>query len=171
MRFMVIVKATKESEAGALPDPNSWPTWASSTKSSSRPASCSPCDGLQPSSKGARVKFSGKDTHRHRRPLRRNQGTRRRLLDLAGQIHGRGHRMDQTLPQPPRRRIRTRNPPGLRNGRFRAEFTPEEVTQHKEAASRPTNRPNTSSNHDVPLELNTISVFNPCLMCSRKHDC
>ena len=33
MRFMVIVKATKDSEAGRTPARSSWPTWVNTTKS------------------------------------------------------------------------------------------------------------------------------------------
>ena len=60
MRFMIIVEATKESEAGSLPDQRScWPRWATSTRSWSRRASCTAGEGLQPSSKGARVAVPG----------------------------------------------------------------------------------------------------------------
>ena len=34
MRFMMIVKASKESEAGAMPGEKSLPPWGSTTKSS-----------------------------------------------------------------------------------------------------------------------------------------
>ena len=42
-------------------------------------------DGLHPSSKGARVRFSGAKRTVDRRAVRRDQGADRRLLDLAGE--------------------------------------------------------------------------------------
>ena len=39
-------------------------------------------EGLHPSSKGARVRFSGDKRDRRRRPVHRDQGADRRLLDL-----------------------------------------------------------------------------------------
>ena len=54
-------------------------------------------DGLQPSSQGTRVRFDGDRAHGDRRAVRRDQGARRRLLDLAGQVDGRGRRVGQAL--------------------------------------------------------------------------
>ena len=59
MRFMMMVKANKDTEAGVMPSEKSWPPWRSTTRSWSRPACMLDGTGLQPSSKGARVKFSG----------------------------------------------------------------------------------------------------------------
>jgi hypothetical protein len=59
MRFMVIVKASKDSEAGVLP---SQELLAAMTKYNDELAKAGVMlagEGLQPSSKGARVKFSG----------------------------------------------------------------------------------------------------------------
>ena len=63
------------------PIPSSWPTFNDEL---AKAGVLLAYEGLHPSFKGARVHFSGKN--RHRRPLRRNQGTRRRLLALAGQV-------------------------------------------------------------------------------------
>jgi len=60
MRFMVIVKATKESEAGALPDPQLLHDMGKYNEELIKAGIVLAMDGLQPSSKGARVKFSGK---------------------------------------------------------------------------------------------------------------
>ena len=60
MRFMVIVKATPESEKeGALPDPQGLVEMGKYLEELSKAGVLLACDGLQPSSKGARVKFSG----------------------------------------------------------------------------------------------------------------
>ena len=61
MRFMVIVKATPESEKeGALPDPQLLLEMGKYNEEVSKAGVLLALDGLHPSSKGARVKFSGK---------------------------------------------------------------------------------------------------------------
>ena len=59
MRFMMLVKASKDSEAGAMPDDR---LIAAMTKYNEEMANAGillDLAGLQPSSKGARIKFSG----------------------------------------------------------------------------------------------------------------
>jgi hypothetical protein len=61
MRFMVIVKATAESEKeGALPDPQLLLDMGKYNEELSKAGVLLALDGLHPSSKGARVRFSGK---------------------------------------------------------------------------------------------------------------
>src|SRR5690348_9640561 len=61
MRFMVIVKATAESEKeGALPDPQLMAEMGKYNEELIKAGVVLAMDGLHPSSKGARVKFSGK---------------------------------------------------------------------------------------------------------------
>ena len=61
MRFMVIVKATPESEKeGFLPDPELMAEMSKFNEELIKAGVVLAMDGLQPSSKGARVKFSGK---------------------------------------------------------------------------------------------------------------
>jgi len=61
MRFMVIVKATPESEKeGALPDPQLFADMGKFNEELIKAGIVLAMDGLQPSSKGARVKFSGR---------------------------------------------------------------------------------------------------------------
>ena len=61
MRFMVIVKATPESEKqGSLPDPELMLEMGKYNEALSKAGVLLALDGLHPSSKGARVKFSGK---------------------------------------------------------------------------------------------------------------
>ena len=59
MRFMVIVKASKESEAGALPDPQLLAEMGKFNEELVRAGVMLAGEGLHPSSKGARVRFSG----------------------------------------------------------------------------------------------------------------
>ena len=59
MRFMVIVKATKESEAGVMPDEKLFTDMGKYNEQLAKAGVMLAGEGLQPSSKGARVKFSG----------------------------------------------------------------------------------------------------------------
>ena len=62
MRFMVIVKATADSEKeGALPDPQLMAEMGKFNEELIKAGVVLAMDGLHPSSKGARVKFSGKN--------------------------------------------------------------------------------------------------------------
>jgi hypothetical protein len=59
MRFMVIVKATKESEAGAMPSTQLLTEMGKFNEELVKAGVMLAGDGLHPSSKGARVHFSG----------------------------------------------------------------------------------------------------------------
>src|SRR5215467_9254677 len=61
MRFMVIVKASKESEAGILPDEKILTAMGKYNDELVKAGVLLAAEGLQASSKGARVKFSGKE--------------------------------------------------------------------------------------------------------------
>ncbi len=90
MRFMVIVKATKESEAGVMPSTRLLTEMGKFNEELVKAGVMLAGEGLRPSSKGARV---GKPAHRDRRPFCRDQRAYCRLLALAGEIEGRGDRM------------------------------------------------------------------------------
>ena len=59
MRFMVLVKANKDSEAGKLPDEKILTEMGKFNEELSKAGIMLAGEGLQPSSKGVRVKFSG----------------------------------------------------------------------------------------------------------------
>src|SRR5260221_14565047 len=59
MRFMVLVKANKHSEAGVLPDEKILKAMGRFNEELVKAGVMLAGEGLQPSSKGARVKFSG----------------------------------------------------------------------------------------------------------------
>ena len=59
MRFMVLVKATKDSEAGKLPSAELLADMGKFNEELARAGVLLAGEGLQPSSKGARVRFSG----------------------------------------------------------------------------------------------------------------
>jgi hypothetical protein len=61
MRFMVIVKATRDSEAGVMPTQELLAAMGKYNEELAKAGIMLAGDGLQPSSKGARVKFSGKN--------------------------------------------------------------------------------------------------------------
>ena len=60
MRFMLIVKATKESEAGILPSEKELAEMGKFNEELVKAGLMLAGEGLQPSSKGARIRFSGK---------------------------------------------------------------------------------------------------------------
>lgn len=59
MRFMIIVKASPDSEAGVLPSEELMTAMGNFNEELAKAGILIECDGLQPSSKGARVRFSG----------------------------------------------------------------------------------------------------------------
>ena len=59
MRFMILVKATKNSEAGVLPDEKLLAAMGKYNEELAKAGVLLAAEGLQPSSKGARVRFSG----------------------------------------------------------------------------------------------------------------
>jgi hypothetical protein len=59
MRFMVLVKATKESEAGVMPSEQLLAEMGKFNEELVKAGVLLGADGLQPSSKGARVRFNG----------------------------------------------------------------------------------------------------------------
>lgn len=62
MRFMVLVKADKNSEAGVMPSQELLTNMGKFNEELVKAGVMLAADGLQPSSKGARVKFTGKKT-------------------------------------------------------------------------------------------------------------
>jgi hypothetical protein len=61
MRFMLLVKATEESEAGAMPSEELLAEMTRFNEEMARAGVMLPGEGLHPSSRGARVRFSGKE--------------------------------------------------------------------------------------------------------------
>jgi hypothetical protein len=61
MRFMILVKATAESEAGVMPTEQMFTEMGRFNEELIKAGIMQAGEGLKPSSKGARVRFSGKD--------------------------------------------------------------------------------------------------------------
>ena len=62
MRFMVIVKASPDSEAGVMPTEKMLTDMGNFNEELTKAGVMLACEGLHPSSKGTRVKFSGGKT-------------------------------------------------------------------------------------------------------------
>jgi hypothetical protein len=63
MRFMVMVKATRDSEAGVMPSQELLAEMGRFNEELVKAGVMQAGEGLHPSSKGARVQFSGKERH------------------------------------------------------------------------------------------------------------
>ena len=115
MRFMVLVKAIKNSEAGVLPDEQLIVEMGKFNEQLVKAGVMLAGDGLQPSSKGARIKI-GADGKRTviDGPVHRNQRAARRLLDDSGEVEGGSDRVVPALPG------RGRDSAGVRRRRLRA---------------------------------------------------
>lgn len=109
MRVMVIVKASKSSEAGVMPSERLLTEMGRFNEELAKAGVMLAGEGLKPSAEGARVRFAGARAYRGGRALRRNLGADRRILAVAGEVHGRGDRMGEALSQPARGR--QRDPP------------------------------------------------------------
>jgi hypothetical protein len=59
MRFMIIVKATKDSEAGAMPEEKLFAEMATYHEELAKAGALLDGSGLQPSAKGWRIKYAG----------------------------------------------------------------------------------------------------------------
>ena len=120
MKFMMMVKADANTEAGELPDEKLLAEMGKYNEELVKAGVMLAGEGLQPSSKGARVRFSARQADRHRRPVRRDEGAHRRLLDDPGEVEGGGDRVGRSAAPircPDGRR--DRDPPGVRGGGFR----------------------------------------------------
>ena len=61
MRFMILVKATRDSEAGVLPTAQAFAEMGRFNEELVKAGVMQAGEGLQPSARGARVRFSGKE--------------------------------------------------------------------------------------------------------------
>ena len=100
MRFIVLVKATKDSEAGKMPSRQLLADMGKFNQELIAAGVMIDGGGLHPSSKGARVTFSGKDRTVTKGPFAQtNELVSGYLLDLEAQFARRGRRLGQALPQ------------------------------------------------------------------------
>ena len=120
MRFMVMVRATTDSEAGVLPDEKLLAEMGKYNEELVKAGVMLAGEGLQPSSKGARVRFSGNKRTVIDGPFAETKELIAGFWLWQVKSQGRGDRLAQALPESlPRRRIGSRASPDLRGGRLR----------------------------------------------------
>jgi hypothetical protein len=120
---MMLVKASKDSEAGLMPDDRLISAMTKYNEEMAKAGILLDLAGLQPSSKGARIKFSGGGPTLVDGPFAETKELICRLLADQGQVEARSDRLGQALPLSARRREgrRDRASPSLRTGGFRSE--------------------------------------------------
>ena len=99
MRFMIMVKASKDTEAGVMPEESLLASMAKYHEELAAAGALLDGSGLKPSSQGWRIKYSGDKRSVRRRTVCRDQGTDRRLHADPGEIAAGSDRMDQTFSE------------------------------------------------------------------------
>ena len=99
MRFMMLVipKGYEKAAPGTMPDAKAVEAMMKYNEELQKAGVLLALDGLHPPSMGARVSFSGGTADRHGRPLHRDQGGARRLLDDSRGFEGGGDCMGVPL--------------------------------------------------------------------------
>ena len=95
MRVMVIVKATRTAKRAVMPGQELLTAMGKYNEELVKAGVMLAGEGLHPTSKGKRVRFSGGKQTIIGWAVHRSQRTHRRVLAVAGAIHGRSHRMAQ----------------------------------------------------------------------------
>ena len=132
MRFMVIVKASKDSEAGVMPSTELLTAMGKFNEELVKAGVMEAGEGLHPTSKGARIKYRQRAGQRQPRSVRADRRSRRRLLADQDQIARRSDRLDEARAV--RRRRRDRNPPGVCGRGFRRSADPRTARAGRAAA-------------------------------------
>ena len=135
MRFMVLIKADKNSEAGVLPDEKLLREMGNYNDELVKAGVMLAGEGLQPSSKGARVRFSGDKRTVIDGPFAETKELHCRLLDLQGEFAAGSDRLGEACPEPvPRDGIRDRDQAGLRSSKTSARNSLRNFAHRKSAA-------------------------------------
>ena len=100
MRVMILIKADERSEAGVLSDEKLLTDMRKYNEEMVKVGVLIAGEGLHPSSKEKRGVLVGKPADGDRRAIHRGEGAGCRLLALAGEVDGGGHRVGQALPNP-----------------------------------------------------------------------
>ena len=101
MKFMVIVKATKESEAGVLPSHELMEAMGKFNEELIKAGVMLAGEGLQPSSKGARVKLSGNNRTVVDGPFAETKELVAGFWLWQVQLEGGSDRVGEAMPDPP----------------------------------------------------------------------
>ncbi len=116
MRFMVIVKASRESEAGVMPGTELLTAMGKFNAEMVQAGVMQAGEGLHPSMKGARVKYSGGDATVSRGPFSLTGDLVSGFWLIQTKSLDEGDRLDEARAI--RWRRRDRNPSGFFTGRF-----------------------------------------------------
>ena len=148
MRFMVMVPASKESEAGVLPDEKILTEMGKFNEEMVKAGVMLAGEGLQASSKGARIAFSGGKTTVIDGPFTESKEL------IAGfwliQVKSKEEAIAWMKRSPIRRRRGARDPPGVRDGGLRAPSSPRSSGSKKNACG--TRRPRGKAIEPVDFE-------------------
>jgi hypothetical protein len=99
MRVMVIVKATKDSEAGVLPSKELIDAMTKYNEELVKAGIMLAGEGLHPSSKAKRVRFTGQKRTVIDGPFAETKELDRGVLDLEGEVDGRSGGVAEALPE------------------------------------------------------------------------
>ena len=114
MKVMVIVKATKGSEAGELPSTELLAAMGKYNEELVEAGILLSAEGLQPRLEGGTGAVLRRESRRDRRAVCRDERGDRRLLAVEGAIHGGGDRVGEAVPESDDRGLRHRDPAGVR---------------------------------------------------------
>ena len=117
MKVMVIVKATKDTEAGVMPSTELLAAMGNFNEELVKAGIMLAGEGLHPSSKGKRVEFTGKAPRVTDGPFAETKELIAGYLDMEREVDGRGAFLGKALSDASRRCAR--NPSRLRAGGFR----------------------------------------------------
>ena len=95
MKFMLILKANKDSEAGTMPSQESINTMVKYNQEQAKAGILLDAAGLYPSSTGANQCFGCRKENSRRWTIHRIEGTDRRPLDHPGEVDRRSDRVGE----------------------------------------------------------------------------
>ena len=99
MKVMVIVKASKDSEAGKMPSTELLAAMGKYNEELVKAGIMLSGEGLHPSSRAPASVSRARQAHRYRRPLCRDEGADRRVLDVACELDAGGDRLGKKVPE------------------------------------------------------------------------
>ena len=139
MRFMIIVRANADSEAGVLPEDKLVAVMADYHEQLAKAGVLLDANGLQASSKGWRIKYSVSKRTVIDGPFTETKELIAGYTLIQVKIEGGGARVDAALPQPLRggEGGRDRGPAGLRAGRPQPQRRGRSLQGDGEERSRP----------------------------------
>ena len=119
MRFMVLVKATKDSEAGKMPSEELLSAMAKFNEELVKAGVMLDGQGLQPSAKGARIRFTGDTRTVIEGPFADSRELIAGYWIIQVKSKAEAIAVDEAVPQSLSAGWRDRDPPDLRAGGFR----------------------------------------------------